>query len=83
MAPNNWLPFPGAKCAASFMERCIIFIGENANECVKTNAFLTLTKEAIIKIISSDYVRKPLRHSGIFRQITPSYHKSCYILGHG
>jgi len=49
------------------MERCIIFIGENANECVKTNAFLTLTKEAIIKIISSDYVRRPLRHSGIFR----------------
>ncbi|XP_033167087.1 BTB/POZ domain-containing protein 9 isoform X2 [Drosophila mauritiana] len=45
----------GAKCAASFMERCIIYIGENANECVKTNAFLTLTKDAIIKIISSDY----------------------------
>lgn len=39
------------------MERCIIYIGENANECVKTNAFLTLTKDAIIKIISSDYVR--------------------------
>lgn len=38
------------------MERCIIFIGENAIECVKTNAFLTLTKDAIIKIISSDYV---------------------------
>ncbi|KRJ97318.1 uncharacterized protein LOC6526889 isoform X2 [Drosophila yakuba] len=37
------------------MERCIIYIGENANECVKTNAFLTLTKDAIIKIISSDY----------------------------
>ncbi|KAH8327907.1 hypothetical protein KR067_001501 [Drosophila pandora] len=45
----------GAKCAASFMERCIIYIGENAIECVKTNAFLTLTKEALIKIISSDY----------------------------
>jgi len=51
------LQISGAKCAASFMERCIIYIGENANECVKTNAFLTLTKDAIIKIISSDYVR--------------------------
>lgn len=48
--------FTGAKCAASFMERCIIYIGENASECVKTNSFLTLTKEALIKIISSDYV---------------------------
>ncbi|KAM7357660.1 uncharacterized protein ACRADG_002930 isoform 1-T3 [Cochliomyia hominivorax] len=45
----------GAKCAASFMERCIIYIGENANECVKTNAFLNLKKEALIKLISSDY----------------------------
>ncbi|XP_037936572.1 uncharacterized protein LOC119670399 [Teleopsis dalmanni] len=45
----------GAKCAASFMERCIIYIGENANECVKTNAFLNLTKDALIKLISSDY----------------------------
>ncbi|XP_034100191.1 uncharacterized protein LOC117565272 isoform X1 [Drosophila albomicans] len=45
----------GAKCAASFMERCIIYIGENAGECVKTNSFLTLTKDALIKIISSDY----------------------------
>ncbi|XP_068143580.1 uncharacterized protein [Drosophila tropicalis] len=42
----------GAKC---FMERCIIYIGENAAECVKTHAFLTLTKDALIKIISSDY----------------------------
>ncbi|XP_061393009.1 uncharacterized protein LOC133328457 [Musca vetustissima] len=45
----------GAKCAASFMERCIIYIGENARECVKTNAFLNLKKEALIKLISSDY----------------------------
>ncbi|XP_055907594.1 uncharacterized protein LOC129942603 [Eupeodes corollae] len=45
----------GAKCAASFMERCIIYIGENATECVKTNAFLNLTKDGLIKLISSDY----------------------------
>ncbi|XP_037899848.1 uncharacterized protein LOC119644376, partial [Glossina fuscipes] len=44
-----------AKCTASFMERCIIYIGENASECVKTNAFLNLKKEALIKLISSDY----------------------------
>lgn len=48
----------GAKCTASFMERCIIYIGENASECVKTNAFLNLKKEALIKLISSDYVSK-------------------------
>ncbi|XP_004522460.1 uncharacterized protein LOC101449859 [Ceratitis capitata] len=45
----------GAKCAASFMERCIIYIGENAGECAKTNAFLNLTKDALVKLISSDY----------------------------
>lgn len=48
----------GAKCAASFMERCIVYIGENARECCKTNAFLNLKKEALIKLISSDYVSK-------------------------
>lgn len=39
------------------MERCITFIGENAAECVKTNAFVNLTKDGLIKLISSDYVR--------------------------
>ena len=38
------------------MERCISYIGENATECVKTNAFLNLSREGIIKLISSDYV---------------------------
>lgn len=38
------------------MERCIIYIGENASECAKTNAFLNLTKDALVKLISSDYV---------------------------
>lgn len=46
----------GAKCAASFMDKCITFIGENAAECVKTNAFVNLTKDGLIKLISSDYV---------------------------
>lgn len=38
------------------MERCIAFIGDNAADCVKTNAFLNLPKEALIKLISSDFL---------------------------
>jgi hypothetical protein len=38
------------------MERCIAFIGDNAADCVKANAFLNLPKEALIKLISSDFV---------------------------
>ncbi|KAK6631038.1 hypothetical protein RUM44_003210 [Polyplax serrata] len=30
------------------------YVGENANECVQTNSFLTLPKDALIKLISSD-----------------------------
>ncbi|XP_060802522.1 kelch-like protein 2 isoform X2 [Amyelois transitella] len=47
---------PGGKSASSFMERCITFIGDNAADCVKTNAFLNLPKEALIKLISSDFL---------------------------
>ncbi|XP_053606682.1 uncharacterized protein LOC128673097 [Plodia interpunctella] len=47
---------PGGKSASSFMERCIAFIGDNAADCVKTNAFLNLPKEAVIKLISSDFL---------------------------
>lgn len=43
------------------MDRCITFIGENAGECVKTNAFVNLTKDGLIKLISSDYVIIPLK----------------------
>uniref|UniRef100_A0A182SMJ1 Probable small nuclear ribonucleoprotein E n=1 Tax=Anopheles maculatus TaxID=74869 RepID=A0A182SMJ1_9DIPT len=43
-----------AKCAASFLEKCITYIAENASECVKTNAFLNLTKEGLIQVISYD-----------------------------
>lgn len=32
------------KNAISFVERCISFIGENANECTKTSSFLNLSK---------------------------------------
>lgn len=46
----------GAKCTATFLDRCITYIGENAGECIKTNSFLNLTKDGIVKLISSDYV---------------------------
>ncbi|XP_077287613.1 uncharacterized protein LOC143912224 isoform X2 [Arctopsyche grandis] len=46
----------GCKSAASLMEKCISYIGENASECIKTNAFLNLPKDALIKLISSDYL---------------------------
>jgi hypothetical protein len=48
----------GGKAAAGFVERCVSYIGENAVECVKTNSFLSLPKEAVLKLISSDYVSK-------------------------
>lgn len=54
---NTITIFAGLNCANSFLERCITFVGENAAECVKTNAFMNLTKEGLIKLISSDYVR--------------------------
>ncbi|XP_069359196.1 uncharacterized protein [Maniola hyperantus] len=47
---------PGGKSASSFMERCISFVGDNAADCIKTNAFLNLPKEALIKLISSDFL---------------------------
>ncbi|XP_066138937.1 serine-enriched protein isoform X3 [Euwallacea fornicatus] len=46
----------GGKATAGFIERCVSYIGENAVECVRTNSFLSLPKEAIIKLISSDYL---------------------------
>lgn len=48
--------FPGGKGAKSFVDRCVSYIGENALECVKTNAFLNLPKDALVKLISSDCV---------------------------
>ncbi|KAK9880745.1 hypothetical protein WA026_013067 [Henosepilachna vigintioctopunctata] len=47
---------PGGKAASGFVERCISYIGENASQCFKTNSFLSLPKEAVIKLISSDYL---------------------------
>lgn len=66
----------GGKCADSFVDRCIAYIGEHANECVKlnshdskSNGFLNLSKEAIIKIISSDFVSYKFTYPGHFLNV--------------
>ncbi|XP_014281208.1 serine-enriched protein isoform X2 [Halyomorpha halys] len=46
----------GGKGTKSFVERCVTYIGENAMDCVKTNSFLNLPKDALVKLISSDCV---------------------------
>uniref|UniRef100_A0A336LJ79 CSON005639 protein n=1 Tax=Culicoides sonorensis TaxID=179676 RepID=A0A336LJ79_CULSO len=40
--------------SSAFIEKCSNFIEENALECVKSNAFLNISKETLIKVISSD-----------------------------
>ncbi|XP_020999865.1 BTB/POZ domain-containing protein 9 [Parasteatoda tepidariorum] len=47
---------PGNKGGRSFADRCTAYIGENALECVQTSAFLNLSKEALIHLVSSDYL---------------------------
>ncbi|GAB6028325.1 hypothetical protein CHUAL_002498 [Chamberlinius hualienensis] len=47
----------GAKGSKSFVDRCIAYIGENASECFKTTAFLNMSKEALIRLVSSDYLQ--------------------------
>ncbi|GAB1866107.1 BTB/POZ domain-containing protein 9 [Camponotus japonicus] len=48
---------PGGKAAcSSFIEKCFAFIGENAVDTVKTTAFCNLPKDALVKLISSDYL---------------------------
>lgn len=65
----------GAKCAAS-LDRCIMYIGENAAECVKTGAFVNLTKDGLIKLISSDYVSSLFY---IHSYHTCQNHNKCYF----
>jgi len=40
----------------SFVEQCINFIGENASECFQTPGFLKLSKDAVIRLVSSDHL---------------------------
>ncbi|XP_065204116.1 BTB/POZ domain-containing protein 9 isoform X2 [Planococcus citri] len=46
----------GGKGIKQLVDRCISYIGENAAECMKTNSFLNLYKDALVKLISSDCV---------------------------
>ena len=39
----------------TFVERCIQFIGDNA-ECFQTTSFLRLSKDALIRLVSSDHL---------------------------
>lgn len=47
----------GSKGSRSFVDRCVAYIGENALECMQTSSFLNLSREALIRLISSDNVR--------------------------
>lgn len=40
----------------TFVERCVHFIGDNAIECFQTTAFLKLSKDALIRLVSSDHL---------------------------
>lgn len=44
----------GGKGTKQLVDRCIAYIGENAAECFKTNSFLNLNKDALVKLVSSD-----------------------------
>lgn len=55
----------GGKCADSFVDRCIAYIGEHSLACVKSNGFLNLSQDAIVKIISSDFVSSDFFKSDI------------------
>lgn len=63
----------GGKAASGFVERCVSYIGENAAECVRTNSFLSLPKDAVIKVISSDYVSNRNRLDKYFGLFARSY----------
>lgn len=39
-----------------FVDRCIHFIGDNASDCFRTPSFLRLSKDALIRLVSSDYL---------------------------
>lgn len=46
----------GKGACSSFIERCFSFISDNAIDTVKTPAFSNLPKDALVKLISSDYL---------------------------
>lgn len=71
--------YTGGKGAKSFVDRCVSFIGENAAKCVKTNTFLNLPKESLIKLISSDCVCNTRIHAYLCFKKTFVFEKSIYF----
>ena len=45
-----------SKGATAFVDKCIVYIEENAEDIVHTEGFYTLPKPALIRLISSDQV---------------------------
>lgn len=45
-----------SSASPSFVERCVHFIGDNASECFQTTGFLRLSKDALIRLVSSDHL---------------------------
>ena len=44
------------RIGGAFVERCIRFIGDNATECFRTDSFHRLSKDALIRLVSSDHL---------------------------
>ncbi|XP_014661668.1 PREDICTED: BTB/POZ domain-containing protein 19-like isoform X2 [Priapulus caudatus] len=51
----------------SFVERCAEYIEENAEECIHTESFLRLPKEALIRLVSSDQLA--LEENDVWRAV--------------
>ncbi|XP_064466201.1 uncharacterized protein LOC135377597 [Ornithodoros turicata] len=56
LAMEDRVSSSGTKGGKSFVDRCTAYVGENAPECVKTTAFFNLPKDAVIHLVSSDYL---------------------------
>ncbi|KAG0423720.1 hypothetical protein HPB47_000506, partial [Ixodes persulcatus] len=56
LAMEDRVSSSGTKGGKSFVDRCTAYVGENAVECVKTSAFFNLPKDALIHLVSSDYL---------------------------
>lgn len=72
----------GKGACSSFIDRCFAFIGENAVETVKTTSFCTLPKDALVKLISSDYLG--LEEEDVWRAVLnwAKYQVSCFKFFH-
>ena len=56
LAKEEQMSQRSSSSGSSFVERCVHFIGDNANECFQTTGFLRLSKDALIRLVSSDHL---------------------------